>query len=157
MTIEETIEMTREMIIEMKIIETRDIKKYIKTIIMTHMTKAVIKLAMETRLGTKINTKAKTDIEMTAMTNLEVGLKNRDIRENIKIIIKTHMARVITELAMETMVGAKIDTKAKTDTEMTAMTKLEVGPKKKKSAHIMIEKLIVLRQNLKECTKFCKQ
>ena len=49
------------------------------------------------------------------------------------------MTRVIIELATETRVGAKIDTKAKTDTEMATRTKLEVGPKKK-SAHIMIER-----------------
>ena len=42
--------------------------------------------------------------------------KNRDIRENIKIIIKTPTTRVTIELAMETRIGAKIDTKAKTDT-----------------------------------------
>ena len=46
--------------------------------------------------------------------------KNRDIRENI---IKTPTTRLTIELAMETRIGAKINAKAKTDTEMTAMTK----------------------------------
>ena len=57
--------------------------------------------------------------------------ETRDIRENIKIIIKTPATRVTIELATKTGLGAKIDTKAKTNTEMTAMTKLEVGLKKK--------------------------
>ena len=47
----------------------------------------------------------------------------------------------------------KIERKTKTDTEMTAMTKLEVVLKKK-GDHIMIKKMIVLKQKLKECTKF---
>ena len=45
---------------------------------------------------------------MTAMTELEVGLKNRDTRENIRIIIKTHMTKMTVELA--TSIGTKIDT-----------------------------------------------
>ena len=58
-----------------------------------------------------------------------VGISNtRDIRENIKVIIKTHMTRITIELATETRIGAKIDIKAKTNTEMT---ELEVGLKKK--------------------------
>ena len=76
--------MTIEMSIEERIIEilkTRDIRKNIKTIIKKHMTRAIIELAMETRLGTKINTKVKTSTEMAAMTKLEVGLMNRDIRK----------------------------------------------------------------------------
>ena len=80
--------------------------------------------------------------------------KTRDIRENIKIIIKTHMTRITIELAMETRIGAKRDTKTKTDTEMTAMTKLEVGLKKKITYMMM---MIYLTQKLKECTKFYKQ
>ena len=68
--------------------------------------------------------------------------KNRDIRENI------------IELAMETRLGVKIDTKAKTNTEMTAMTKLEVGLKKK-ITYMM--RMTYLTQKSKECTKFYKQ
>ena len=64
-------------------------------------------------------------IEMTTVMIIEMKIiETRDIRKNIKTIIKTHMTRVIIELATETRVGAKIDTKAKTNTEMTAMTKL---------------------------------
>ena len=36
------------------------------------------------------------------------------------------------------------------------MTKLEVGLKKNVS-HMMIEKMTVLKQNMKECTKFYNQ
>ena len=80
--------------------------------------------------------------------------KTRDKREKIKIIIKTHMTRITIELAMEARVGAKIDTKTKTDTEITAMTKLEVGLKKKITYMMMM--MIYLTQKLKECTKFYK-
>ena len=80
--------------------------------------------------------------------------KNRDIRENIKIIIKTPTTRVTLELATETRIGATINTKTKTDTEMTAMTKLEVGLKKKIMYMMMM--MIYLTQKLKECTKFYK-
>ena len=73
----------------------------------------------------------KTTIKLTIEKKIIGISKNRDIRENIKIIIKTHTTRITIELAMETRIGAKINTKAKTNTEMTAITKLEVGLKKK--------------------------
>ena len=86
-------------------------------------------------------------IEMTTEMIIEMKIiETRYIRKNINTIIKTHMTMVIIELSMKTRAGAKIDTRAKTDAEMTTMKKLEVGPKKK-SVHIMIE-------NLKGCTKF---
>ena len=43
----------------------------------TYMTRVIIELATKTRIGTKIETKTKTNTEMTAMTNLEVGLKRK--------------------------------------------------------------------------------
>ena len=92
-------------------------------------------------------------IEMTIEKKIIGILKSRDIRENIKIIIKTHTTRITIELATETRKGAKIDTKTKTNTEMTAMTKLEVGLKKKTTFMMMI---IYLTQKLKEYTKFYK-
>ena len=64
------------------------------------------------------------------------------------------MTSIIIELATKRSVGAKIDTKAKTDTEMTAMTKLGVGLKKK-ITYIM--RMICLTQKLKDCEKFYKQ
>ena len=76
----------------------------------TNTTRTTIEIDM------KINTKGKTKIEMTAMTELEVGLKNRDTRENIEIIIKTHMTKITIELV--TRIGTKIDTKIKTNTEI---------------------------------------
>ena len=55
---------------------------------------------------------------------------------------------------METRLGGMIDTKAKTNTEMTVMTKLEVGLKKK-ITYMM--RMTYLTQKSKECTKFYKQ
>ena len=89
-------------------------------------------------------------IEMTIEKKTTEISKTRDIRENIKIIKKTYTTRITIELAMETRRGAKIDTKTKTNTEMTAMTKLEVGLKKKITYMMM---MIYLTQKLKECTK----
>ena len=88
-------------------------------------------------------------IEMTIEKKIIGISKTRDIRVNIKIIIKT---RIIIELATKTGIAAKIDTKTKTNTEMTAMTKLEVGLKKK----ITYMMMIYLTQKLKEYTKFYK-
>ena len=99
-------------------------------------------------------------IEMTTEMTIEkkiIGMsKTRNIRESIEIIMKTHMKTGTTRIIIEIVTKIKIEIKIKTNTEMTVMTKLEVGLKKK-SAHMMIEKMIVLRQNLKGCIKFCKQ
>ena len=43
----------------------------------------------------------------------------------------------------------KIETKTKTDTEMIALTEIEVDLKEN-IAHMMIEKMIVLSENLKD-------
>ena len=67
-----TTKMTIEMSIRRKIIgisKIRDIKKSIKTITKTHMTRITIEIV------TKIKTKAETNIEMTAMIWVEVGLE----------------------------------------------------------------------------------
>ena len=82
--------------------------------------------------------------------------KTRNIRESIEIIMKTHMKTGTTRRIIEIVKKTKIEIKTKTNTEMTVVTKLEVGLKKK-ITYMMIEKMIVLRQNLKGCTKFCKQ
>ena len=66
--------------------------------------------------------------------------------------MKTGTTRIIIEIVTK----MKIEIKTKTNTEMTVMTKLEVGLKKK-ITYMMIEKMIVLKQNLIGCTKFCKQ
>ena len=99
-------------------------------------------------------------IEMTTEITVEkkiIGLsKTRNIREGIEIIMKTHLKTGTTRIIIEIVTKTKIEIKTKTNTEMTVMAKLEVGLKKK-SAHMMIEKMIVLRQNLKGCTEFCKQ
>ena len=64
------------------------------------------------------------------------------------------MTRVNIELATKTRVGAKINTKTKTGTEMIAMTKLEVGLRRKITCVMMMK---YFTQKLKEYTKFCKQ
>ena len=98
-------------------------------------------------------------IEMTTEMTVEkkiIGIsKTRNITESIEIIMKTHIKTGTTRMIIEIVTKTKIEIKTKTSTEMTAMTELEVGLKKK-IAHMMIEKMIVLRKNIKGCTKFCK-
>ena len=75
-----------------------------------------------------------------------IGISNMgDIEINMDIIMKTG-AQIIIEMP------TKIETKTKTGTELIAMTKIEVGLKEN-IAHMMMEKIIVLPQNLKDCTK----
>ena len=97
-------------------------------------------------------------IETTLKMTIEkkiIGIsKTRDIREDIKIIIKTHTVRINIELTKEARIGAKIDTKIETNTEVIAMTELELGLKKNVT---YMMRMIYLTQRLKECTKFYKQ
>ena len=81
--------------------------------------------------------------------------KTRDIRESIEIVMKTHMktgtTRIIIELATKTKIGINIET----STEMTAMTKIEVGLEKN-HAYITLEMMLVLKvtiQSLNNSTK----
>ena len=92
-------------------------------------------------------------IEMTTEEKIIGISKTRNIRESIEIIMKTHMKTGTTRIIIEIVTKTKIDIKTKTNTEMTVMTKLDVGLKKK-VAHMMIEKMIVLNKKMKECTKF---
>ena len=73
-------------------------------------------------VGIDCETNIKLTIEMTIEKKFIGISKNRDIKENIKIIVKTPTTRATIEIAMETRIGAKINTKAKTNTEMTAMS-----------------------------------
>ena len=110
-----------------------------------------------TEIGHIVGIDHETTIKMTTEMIIEMTIekkiigisKTRDIREDIKIIIKTHMTRITIELATETRIGAKIDTKTKTNTEMTAVTKVEVGLKKK----ITYMMMIYLTQKLKRVHK----
>ena len=73
---------------------------------------------------------------------MSIGRKIINIREGLEIIMK---------MPMNTgTVGINLNT----NTEMTDMTKLEVA-KKKNLAHMLIKIVIVLIQNLKNCTKCC--
>ena len=63
------------------------------------------------------------------------------------IVLETNTTKTTIEIV------TKIRTKAETDIEMTAMTKLEVGLKKK-ITYMM--RMTYLTQKLKECTKFYK-
>ena len=88
-------------------------------------------------------------IEMTAQMTIEkkiIGIsKTRNIRESIEIIIKIHMKTDTIRIIIGIVTRTKIEIKIKTNTEMTAMTKLEVDLKKS-VAHMMIEMMIVLKQ-----------
>ena len=92
-------------------------------------------------------------IEVTIEKKITGISKTRHIRENIKFIIKTHMTRITIELATKIGIGKKKEPKTKTDTEMTAMRKLEVGLKKKITYMMRMK---YLTQKLRECTKFYK-
>ena len=61
------------------------------------------------------------------------------------------MTRISIELATNPGIGAKIEAKTKTNMEMTAMTKLEVGLKREITYMMM---MIYLTQKLKGCTGF---
>ena len=91
------------------------------------------------------------NIQMTIEKKIIGISKTRSIREGIVIIMKIHMKTGMTRIIIEIVEKTKIGIKTKTNPEMTAMTELEV---EKKIAYMMIEKMIFLKQNLKECTKF---
>ena len=55
---------------------------------------------------------------------------------------------------MSIMIVIEAGININTNTEMTDMRKLEVG-QKKNLAHMVIKIVIVLTQNLKNCTKHC--
>ena len=57
---------------------------------------------------------------------------------------------------MSIMIVIETGININTNTEMTDMTKLEVG-KKKNCAHMVIKIVIVLTQNLKNCAKHYHQ
>ena len=120
----------------------------------------IVEIDYETTMKMIIEMITEMTIEMTTEMTVEkkiIGIsKTINIRESIEIIMKTHMKTGTTRIIIEIVTKTKIEIKTKTNTEMTVMTKLEVGLKRK-SPHMMIEKMIVLRQNLKGCTKFCKQ
>ena len=108
---------------------------------------------MTTEMITEVTTEMTT--EMTIEKKITGISKTRDIRESIEIIMKTHMktgtTRIIIELATKTKIGINIET----STEMTAMTKIDVGLERT-HAYITLEKTIVLKvmiQNLNDSTK----
>ena len=68
--------------------------------------------------------------------------------------MKPGTTRITIEIVIKTKIV--IETNIETSTEMTVMTKSEVGLKKK-ITYMMTEKMIVLKQNLKGCTKFYKR
>ena len=117
--------------------------------------KMIIEVITEMIIGITIEMTIEITIEMTIEKKIIEISKTRNIRKFIEIIMKTHMKTGTTRIIIEIVTKIKIEIKIKTDTEMTAMTNLEVGLKKK-IAHMMIEKMIALRQNLKGCTKFCR-
>ena len=77
--------------------------------------------------------------------------KTRNIRESTEIIMKTHMKTGTTRGIIEIVTKTKIEIKTKNNTEMTVMTKFEVGLKKKITYMMM---MIYLTQKLKSAQNF---
>ena len=161
-TIRMTIEGTIDMTMERKIIgisKTRNIRESIEIIMKTHMKTGKTRIITEIVTKTKIEIKTKNNTEMTAMTKLEVSLREKNTHmmrmtylthkskecTNIRIIIKTDTTRTTKELATKT--GINIDT----NTEMTAMTKTEVGLEKEVTC--LRQGKLTISQRLKESTK----
>ena len=94
-------------------------------------TKITIKMIIETTIEMIIEM----NIEMTIEKKIIGISKTRSIRQCIEIFMKIHVKTGTRRI--EIVTKAKI--KTKTDTEMTAMTELEVDLKRK-IAHMMIEK-----------------
>ena len=90
------------------VIQTDPITEMIHIIEIDHKTITKMTIEMTITKMTIEMTITKMTIEMTIEMK---SIETRDIRKNIKTIIKTHMTKVIIELATETRVGAKIDTK----------------------------------------------
>ena len=133
---------------------------------MSHIVEIDCKTTVEMNIGKKIIgiSKIRDIREIIAKTGhiAEIGhiveidceaiienLKTRDMREGLKTIIKTGMARIIIEIVTKT----KISTKTKTDIRMTGMARL-VGLKRE-ITYMM--RMIYFTQKLKEYTKFYKQ
>ena len=93
-------------------------------------------------------------IEMTIEKENHRDFKDQTYKRKHKDCYKDTHDKDNHRTSMETRIGAKIDNKTKTDTEMTAMTKLEVGLTKKITYLMM---MIYLTQKLEECTKLYKQ
>ena len=115
-------------------------------------------IEMITKMITKMTTEI--TIEMTVgMTIEEKSIENskiRSMRESTEIIMKIYMKTGKTRIIIETVIKTKIviETNIETSTEMTVMTKSEVGLKKR-ITYIMM--MIYLTQKLEECTKFYKR
>ena len=126
------------------------------------ITKMITEIAIKMIIGMIIEMTSETTIEMTTEMTVEkkiIGIsKNRNVRESTEIIMTIYMKTGTTGIIIEIVIKTKIviETNIETSTEMTVMTKSEVGLKKK-ITYMMIEKMIVLKQNLKGCTTFCKQ
>ena len=117
----------------------------------------IVKIYHETTMKIIIEMIIEMIIQMTTEVTVEkriIGIsKTRNVRESIEIIMKTHIKTGTTRRIIEIVTKTKIDIKIKTNTEMTVMTKLEVGLKKKITYMMMV---IYLTQKLEECTKFYK-
>ena len=122
--------------------------------------KTTIKMITETIIGMTIETIIEMITETTIAMTIEkkiIGiLKNSNMRESIEIIMKIYMKTGTTRIIIEIVIKTKIviETNIETSTEMTVMTKSEVGLKKKTTYIMMI---IYLTQKLEECTKFYKR
>ena len=80
-------------------------------------------------------------VEIDHETTVEMSIRRKiiNIREDLEIIMRMPMRTG--------MVGININT----NTEMTDMTKLEVGQRRRPCSHVMIKIVIVFIQSLKNC------
>ena len=107
-----------------------------------------IDLIVEMEHGIKLTTEV--TIEETIEKRIIVTSKTRDIRGNMKTCYKDTYDKDNHRTSHK---DRSKDTKIETNTEMTAMAKLEAG--EKKFTYMMMMKY--LSQKLEECTKFYKQ
>ena len=120
-----------------------NIKIFIKTNIGMKSSMIEIDYMIEMILIVKID--CKTTVEMS------IKWKIINIREGLEI---NHENRCEDGYVNEYNDSYRDRNKYNTNTEMTDMTKLEAG-QKKNLAHMVIKIVIVLTQNLKNCTKYC--
>ena len=119
-----------------------DIKTSVGIKISMIMIDPMIQIILMVEIGHMTETGHIVEIDHETTVEMPIRRKIIDIREGLEIIMKTPMRTG--------MVGININT----NTEMTNMTKLEVG-QKNNLAHMVIKIVIVHTQSLKNCTKSC--
>ena len=114
-----------------------------------------IDLIVEIELPIKMTTEVTMErtIEMVIEKKIIGISKTRDIRENIKIIMKTYMTRIIIELATKTGIEAKIRDQNKDQYRDDSYDKTRSRSKEK---DYLYDDDDIFHSEIKECTKFYK-